>query len=211
MTPPRWGNSRGLSTLEKLDQVLGDTQALKTKISVIEPQLEQANESITILQKKVDVLSMSSDAYLKIRNRFLSVYRRDVARNATAQDQKIIKEGNSVAHYGDPLADSELFRSGCRTDDKSFLDLYGLHWSRALIYKENVALLRVLSVHATARADANKPIEPEIERAFTKLIDALEDGGYQPDAVDDEGSAERRAYWEFWDVWGKTGRRAEGR
>ena len=131
---PLDGETRGLSTLERLDRVLDEIQALKTKNSIIEPQLEQATESIKILQKKVDVLTMSSDAYLKIRNRFLSVYRRNIARNATAKDQKIITEGNGVAHYGDPLADSELFRLGCHADDASFEDLYGLHWSRVLGY-----------------------------------------------------------------------------
>lgn len=202
--PPRWGNSRGLTALEKLDYSLN-------KVSVIEPKLAQAEEEIEILRRKVDVLSMSSEAYLSVRSRFFSVYRRDIACDATANDQKIIAEGNGVAHDGDPLVDSELVRLGRRQDDDYFEELYGLPWVRVPIYKDNGDLLHLLRVHATAKADGSRPVEPEIEAAFRKLIKALRHGGYPTDFMGDEGSVEKRLYWGFWDAWVKSGRRTAPR
>ena len=55
--PPRWGNAGGLTTLEKLDQTLSETQALKSKMSVVELKLTRADEEIMSLRKRVDMMA----------------------------------------------------------------------------------------------------------------------------------------------------------
>ena len=72
-------------------------------------------------------------------------------------------------------------------------------------------MLHLLRVHATAKADGSRPVEPEIEAAFRKLIKALRHGGYPTDFMGDEGSVEKRLYWGFWDAWVKSGRRTAPR
>ncbi len=74
-------------------------------------------------------------------------------------------------------------------------------------------MIRTLSVHATALINAPNPIGEDgswlreddretplgqVEVAFIKFIDMLEEGGYRKDFLKDSDAPETRAYWEFW-------------
>jgi len=69
--------------------------------------------------------------YSQVRNRFISVFKRDKLNAANKSDYKIIDKGNMPAHGADALADAELYTSlNLRSDTATFVILYGLHPER---------------------------------------------------------------------------------
>jgi len=69
--------------------------------------------------------------YSQVRNRFISVFKRDKLNAANKSDYKIIDKGNMPAHGADALADAELYTSlNLRSDTATFEILYGLHPDR---------------------------------------------------------------------------------
>jgi hypothetical protein len=74
-------------------------------------------------------------------------------------------------------------------------------------------VIHLLSVHATALINSPDPIGEDgsflkgddretplgqVEAAFVKFIDAVQQAGYRKDFLKDSEAAETRAYWEFW-------------
>jgi hypothetical protein len=89
-------------------------------------QLQRSDARITDLEHHVQVLTLASEGYRKIRHRFLEVYRRDVLDDVDRQGRKKIGEGNEAAHDGDAVTDALLYTSGERHDEGILIDLYGL-------------------------------------------------------------------------------------
>ena len=63
-------------------------------------------------------LTLTSEGYQKIHDRFLEVYRRDILDNVDRQGRKKISEGN-----GDAVTDASLYTSGRRFDERVLVDL----------------------------------------------------------------------------------------
>jgi hypothetical protein len=74
---------------------------------------EVAPQHITILslQDRVSSLIISLDAYKPLRNRFISVYKRDKLNNATDADKRIIGVGNAWARGDEAVVDAMLYSS----------------------------------------------------------------------------------------------------
>lgn len=125
--PMRWGNSRGLSALENMEET-------RARFENLERITSDQSAEIKTLKIEVEGLKLTSAAYLDIRNRFFAVFLRDKCRKFSSADQKAIKEGNCSAHEGDPLVDATMFQKGVRRDDKTFILLYGMSWNRVLEY-----------------------------------------------------------------------------
>ena len=87
-----------------------DEEMANSKIQIADHKIQIAD-----LQHRVKVLTLASEGYLKIRHRFLEVYRRD-----------ILDDVNEAAHNGDAIADANLYTSGERYDEKVLVSLYGL-------------------------------------------------------------------------------------
>ena len=99
--------------------------------SVAELDKWQRTYTMTIasLQEQVASLTTSLDAYLILRNRFLSTYKKDKLHNATDADFRMIAAGNKWAHGGDAVADARLYQGqvrGRRRDFATYQSLYGI-------------------------------------------------------------------------------------
>jgi hypothetical protein len=82
------------------------------------PQKTELQTQITGPQHHVKDLTLTSEGYQKIRDRFLEVYRRDILDNVDRQGRKKISEGN-----GDAVTDASLYTSGRRFDERVLVDL----------------------------------------------------------------------------------------
>jgi hypothetical protein len=96
--PLVYGNSRGRGILEQLDD----------------------------LQSQVDVLKVCSDGYLRIRQRFLDTFRRDILKNPNVRGSSHIQTGNMAAHGGNAVIDARIFKRGARGDLDLMEIIYGL-------------------------------------------------------------------------------------
>ena len=110
-----------IHTLKTENKILMRNDAMRaTEIDT----LTDKNKS---LEYDMSVLKLASEEYDRLRQRFLSTYKRYIYGRVSEKDLQIIEEGNSVADGGDAIADARLYSSGSRRDNKVFQKLYGLH------------------------------------------------------------------------------------
>ena len=123
---PRWGNAPGLGVLERLDQGLADIRQMGKKIQEMLESNQAMREDNRQMRAQINAISTITPA---IRNRFLSVYKRNVGLGP-AMELHSIQHGNTAAHDGHALADADLYdRRHCQ-DEETYKVLYGLNWSR---------------------------------------------------------------------------------
>ena len=130
---------------------------------------------------EMTTLKQESDAYLAIRNRFFTTFRRDILHSVLEKDKTTIPEGNNFAHGGDFLVDAKLYEKTYRVDDDVFIRLYGLTWQRAESYRNQPEVVSALNLYAVAIAD---PIySPQdlknLKECFATFISSLQTGGYR--------------------------------
>ncbi|MCJ1346726.1 hypothetical protein MMC31_004944 [Peltigera leucophlebia] len=196
--PVRWGNAEGLTHLEDQDRMRTEINKNTDRTACLLQEVESLKSDVTALKE-------TTESYFAVRSRFFAVLLRDNFRKSTRADQRLIDEGNFVAHGGDPLADAVMFKKRFRTDDKTCGLLYGMTWGRVMEYAENPPVLKVLTAHATAAANGPSPIATvliELEKlkvSFVRWADALEEGGYQKDFLNNSRAPEAVMYWRFWD------------
>ena len=128
--PPRWGNSQGLSALEKMEHLTLEVTTLKAGVKSLEDKTTSMNNEIINLNTKIQILAPESTSYLAVRNRFFSTYRRDIIGRTISKDSDVVPLGNKKAHGGDVITDRRLYENGTRFDDEIFEDLYGVQWAR---------------------------------------------------------------------------------
>ena len=105
------------------------TQQVKLKTQQAELKTQQA-ELTELLNRALTSTALQND-YSQVRNRFISVFKRDKLKAANKSDYKIIDKGNMAAHDADALADAALYTSlDLRSDTATFEILYGLHPER---------------------------------------------------------------------------------
>lgn len=151
--PLRWGNSQGLSVLEKLDLLTSDVKSLKdettstkTGMANLETEIADLKTEIADLNAKINILAPESTSYLAIRNRFFSTYRRDILGSTNSKDRDAVPFGNKKAHAGDIITDRRLYENGTRFDDEIFEDLYGIHWARVHQIGKIFAVQKIVAI-----------------------------------------------------------------
>ena len=100
---------------------LASTESRLVEVTTLERRLRS-------LEEQVESLTISTEGYREIRNRFINVYARSTAPDLSAHARKEIWEGNQAAHGGDAKADADLYRPGAtktRIDIEIFDELYG--------------------------------------------------------------------------------------
>ena len=126
-----FGNPGGHRLFSKLDQMTRNIEILFSRDARVTEQIENCQQEIVSLKGQVGLLVQSSEGYLKIREKFLAVFERDIkgvdTRNSTA-----IREGNIRAYEGDAVADAALFDQYNRSDTPLYLELYGLEFRKVL-------------------------------------------------------------------------------
>ena len=86
----------------------------------------------TALEARQGVQGRAIEGYLKIRNRFIDTFRRDILSMRNAQGRQNIEAGNMAAHDGDAITDAILFTSGDRSDTFIFPLIYGISAEQVL-------------------------------------------------------------------------------
>ena len=113
-----------LSQMNIQQDQINITQA---QINNQQAQINSTNDmDIGALKDRVLDLTLSSKEYGRLRQRFLSMYKRKAKMTLSDEDQRIIKEGDLVSHFGNAIADARLYSTGARRDDEIFQELYGV-------------------------------------------------------------------------------------
>jgi len=119
-------NIRGLdlaNIAHRLDVELG---AIKKENGELKERMAELNLAGRSKEARLEFLTNSSDCYRQIRIRCLvSFSNKHFGR--TAEKEKIVEQGNKVAHWGDILFDCTLYgKPKGRTDTEVFKALYGV-------------------------------------------------------------------------------------
>jgi hypothetical protein len=86
----------------------------------METETKDPKTKVKELTTNLDLVAMSTNEYLGIRNRFFSIFKRDVFDSRFTLDEQIIISGKLNAHAGDVLADAQLYEKGIRKDLQPF-------------------------------------------------------------------------------------------
>ena len=131
---PFVGNHGGLNLAQLALDVRAVNDELTSQKAKFEDKFTGLETKCTGLETKCDALSNRllavtslQNEYSQVRNRFISVFKRDKLSTVNRYDYKIIDDGNIVAHEGDAFADAALYPSlHQRSDRDTFVKLYGL-------------------------------------------------------------------------------------
>ena len=84
-------------------------------------------EKMSRLEQQVLTLRLAGQDYRRVRNRFISTFKRDKLQHITPGDTQIITQGSFIVHGGDASVDASLYEGpGARLDHNTFIALYGL-------------------------------------------------------------------------------------
>ena len=123
------GNAAGLG----LAGVPQRVHLLETQVAALIESNAALTQSNTVLTDYVSILRLAGPDYKRVRNRFLTVYKRDgLKETLTPSDVDVIQQGNVTAHSGDVTIDALLYDgTEGRRDSYVFQALYGLHPTEA--------------------------------------------------------------------------------
>ena len=102
-------------------------------LHMLETQVTALTQSNTELTDYVSILWLAGPDYKRVRNRLLTIYKRDKLKETlTPWEKQIIERGNVTAYSGDAAIDALLYDGiEGRRDTYVFEALYGLHPSDA--------------------------------------------------------------------------------
>ena len=108
------------------------TEAIEQELLALKESFRAAEEKRDVerdnLMNLVEMLQQGNTTLMEMRNRFLSVFKRD---KTTSQldtlDRGWISSGNVIAHAGSSKFDSTLYNKKGRQDIGVYKQLYGLH------------------------------------------------------------------------------------
>ncbi|KAG0134401.1 hypothetical protein HOY82DRAFT_636487 [Tuber indicum] len=185
-----------LATCERLQR---ENQDKDNQLVVCEEHIASLELSNARLERRVKSIQISHNAHLRLRNRFVSTFKRDELICATAQDRRIIAEGNACAHGGDAKADARLYIGpNRREDDNVFKELYGL-FPETVERINDVEMINLLNIHAGVRASKYKEGTERFYDCFHSFINILKGGqtGLDKACPLEAGTALSKAYWSF--------------
>lgn len=108
----------------QLDELKRERKQMKDELK---DELKQMKDEQAEFHRSIRELRYLSDSYLSLRQRFLDVYRRDVAQRFRSPNIRLnISIGSATAHHGDAVTDAKLYEMGLRQDRELISDLYGL-------------------------------------------------------------------------------------
>jgi len=170
--------------------------------------LKKHQEELSWNTNVLSYLTVSSKEYMQVRNRFISVFKRDKLHTMESSDYKIITNGNIAADNGDAFADAALYTSlNQRSDGDTFMTLYGLHpelvssMSKYRVFKSIGILwltcseptspaLKALNIHASIISSQTKVATERFYESFTHFIKLLKDYGYKQNLLKTEQSCD---------------------
>lgn len=124
--------------IERLDHAHLRLMQDELRVQKQSDELHLIEARVQELERRVQSSEEAQTSHTEIRNRFLSVFRRDILRNETARDRAIINASEHAARYGHAVADAALYEKNVRFDGTTYRELYGLGWQDALRYRQSV-------------------------------------------------------------------------
>lgn len=132
-----YGNRLGLEFIEERGKQNARFDSLEATLSILraditalkiqhENELQYHKDELQYHKHEIQCLKLASDGYIKIRQRFLDVFRRDVLKDKSGQSTSSINAGNIAAHGGDAVTDARIFESGIHKDNGPMTIIYGL-------------------------------------------------------------------------------------
>ncbi|KAI9781066.1 MAG: hypothetical protein M1839_006343 [Geoglossum umbratile] len=160
-----FGNSLGHIVLAEREDLREELSTMKAKLASHDERFARYSQMISDLQAHSEVLKESSEGYMRIRDRFLDTFLRDVEKIPEA---RAITAGNKAAHDGDIVAYANLFESGFRNDETLMVRIYGLTYRQVLTLKrtKDYDSISLINARATLKSDKERPIPPEIDQAW---------------------------------------------
>ncbi|PGH16382.1 hypothetical protein AJ80_05232 [Polytolypa hystricis UAMH7299] len=147
---------------EAVDAIIpNEHELLQARINLLQYKLrhhDHLSSAYAALKNEFYLHKHLSEGCLSIRHRFLSTYKRDKLDMMSTTDMQKILNGNLVAHEGHAFVDALLYDSKKRTDEPTFIALYGASPQFVLRYGEELFFL---------------PSFPFRLQTFHKLIDSL--------------------------------------
>ncbi|KAG0137735.1 hypothetical protein HOY82DRAFT_477327 [Tuber indicum] len=172
-----------------------DRQLAECKEKIASLELHNAT-----LEDEIKISRNSDKDKSRLRNRFISTFKRDVLKCGTAQDKTLISEGNEYAHGGDAKADARLYSGpSCRKDVYAFETLYGVSPETVENTAEDKETINVLNIHASVKASKYKKGNESFYLAFNTFLDLFKArrNGRDEDSVGEGRTALSKAYWVF--------------
>lgn len=172
-----YGNQKGLSILERLEELTLRMGAQEKKLAIQDQKLAFQDQKMNAQEEKITVLGRSSEGYRKIRKRFLATWKRDHLGGITDELSSHIHEGNIAAHGGDALTDADLIATGQCGEPGLFLDIYGLSHEEVLeLGHRNDDSIYVLNLRAKIKSKSFKlgmQMPKEVESAWEDYLKTL--------------------------------------
>jgi len=192
------GNQQGHDLLQERT----DLRARMTRMEEKVAQLDKEVAKIPRLEVDMARLRGLSEGYLRIRERFLDVFRRDVLHDSSAQRLQTITAGNSAAHDADAVADALVYEYGRRRDTRLLTRIYGLGHDQilSLHYAGNTDCIEVLNKQANLVINRQISIPADAGDAFETFLTALENSRADQMPSTDPNSILGQAYVNFWKV-----------
>ena len=128
---PVWGNAQALAILDEHTKAMEEKSRESSRLPSLEEQVQRHTKEFERMEKRVQKLESSSIGYDRVRQRLLDVFMRDYL--GVRQERLLhIRAGNLAAHCGDAVTDAGLYESQSRSDEDTFVVLYGIAPSHAI-------------------------------------------------------------------------------
>ena len=101
-------------------------------------EIQRQDAEIQRQDVEIQELKEMNDLWVHIRNRFFATYLRDFhhGRFESQNEVLILRKGDALAHFGEPVADARLFANGVRDDRDIYVELYGFQWEEVLVIRK---------------------------------------------------------------------------
>ncbi|KAN0078832.1 hypothetical protein V8E54_005345 [Elaphomyces granulatus] len=200
-TPSEISEGKGLyiaNARQLYQRLASEVELLKEEVSNLHHRDGAQQLEISSLTTTISHLKEQNAKQRLIRNRFLAFFKRDIGEDLSNDDNRIIRDGNALAHDGDVWSDSLLYSPpNPRPDISVFMRLYGL--DPAIIsriqYTPTIALMNLYGTLMSSLCHRGHEFPQEVTAFYSKFLQALMGSDYKSNFLDDPNSPLSRAYY----------------
>jgi hypothetical protein len=158
----------------KMDKTLQRDEicSLRAEARSLQHEISTLNHQIRDIKAEVLQDAPATNVGREVRLRFLELHRRrmgiGMGKGKGKVDEARIKCGNRAAHRGRPVVDALLCLKGLMTDDKVYLDLYGVSPLAAQKMMHVPEMIEVMGFRASLQAEGK--LTPDFQSRFERLL-----------------------------------------
>ncbi|KAN0078829.1 hypothetical protein V8E54_005342 [Elaphomyces granulatus] len=176
-------------------RLASEVELLKEEVSNLHHRDGAQQLEISSLTTTISHLKEQNAKQRLIRNRFLAFFKRDIGEDLSNDDNRIIRDGNALAHDGDVWSDSLLYSPpNPRPDISVFMRLYGL--DPAIISRiQYTPTIALMNLYGTLMSNHGHKFPQDVTASYSKFLQALMGSDYKSNFLDDPNSPLSRAYY----------------